>query len=259
MKESKTTIHRNEPVAIILAAGRGTRLRPLTRNTPKCLLPVGGLPILHHQLGALRDHGITRVAIVIGFKGRLVRDYAETWFPDIPFTFVSNQRFGSTNTLYSLALAAKHLVLPIDVFLLNGDVMFDSAILARLEGLGHHRSYAAAKVGPCGKEEVKIKLSSEGAVAGLSKAIAPSGAVGEAVGIYKFSPAFWQALASNLMRLKEDYPHEYFEYAIEQTIRQGERIFLLDVGRLAAVEIDYPKDLEHARNLFVATGQRHND
>ncbi len=64
--------------AMILAAGEGTRLRPLTLKTPKVLLPVGGRPLLEHILGWLRFQGITEVAINLHHKPEAVIDYFDT-------------------------------------------------------------------------------------------------------------------------------------------------------------------------------------
>ncbi len=60
---------------IILAAGQGNRLKPLTENTPKCLLKVGGLPILHRQIESLQKHGIKDIIIVVGFMSEMVKNF----------------------------------------------------------------------------------------------------------------------------------------------------------------------------------------
>jgi len=60
--------------AVVLAAGEGTRMRPLTANLPKPLLPVAGKPFLRHTLEALRSAGITQVAVLIGWQGHRIRE-----------------------------------------------------------------------------------------------------------------------------------------------------------------------------------------
>src|SRR3989441_5819129 len=59
--------------AVVLAAGEGTRMRPLTANLPKPLLPVAGKPFLRHTLEALRSAGVTEVAVLIGWQGHRIR------------------------------------------------------------------------------------------------------------------------------------------------------------------------------------------
>ena len=250
-----TIIPSSEPsrfLAVILAAGQGSRLKELGKETPKCLLEVGGRPILHHQLSALGRAGVRKVAIVIGFRGELIKEYASRHFPGFNFTFVRNRRFASTNTLYSLALASRALAQKTSVLLLNGDVVFDKGILKRLVESDVLKSYAAAIPGKCDKEEVKFVVDRNGAITALNKKISPAEAVGEAVGVNKFSPRFWKQLSKNLSLLQEDFTNEYFEYAVERTIADGEKLFPFDIGKLNAIEIDFPKDLELARRWFAA-------
>ncbi|MEK7118870.1 MAG: phosphocholine cytidylyltransferase family protein, partial [Patescibacteria group bacterium] len=199
--------------AVILAAGRGTRLRQLTEKTPKCLIRVGGLPILHRQLAALEKNGITEAIVVVGFLAETVRQYVNAHFPHMKSVFVVNDRFASTNTLYSLALAAQHIPADSEVFLLNGDVVFDREIIRYLLDADPTKSYIAANRERCGEEEIKISLAEDGTIALLSKKVNPAEALGEGVGINKFSPSFWTALADNLRKLHNDFSCEYFEHA----------------------------------------------
>src|SRR3989344_580152 len=115
----------NNPIqAIILAAGRGKRLGALTASTPKCLLSVGGIPILGHELRALSENGIRDITIVVGFMADPIQEYAWKHFPDTHFSFVHNDLHEHTNTLYSLALAAEKLKQGKQILLMNGDVVF---------------------------------------------------------------------------------------------------------------------------------------
>ena len=88
------------PRAIILAAGQGTRLRPFTDDRPKCMVEVAGRPILHHQLRALRHHGINEIVIVRGYLGDRIS-------PDVPdgVTFIDNPNYASHQILLSLFAA----------------------------------------------------------------------------------------------------------------------------------------------------------
>jgi mannose-1-phosphate guanylyltransferase len=61
--------------AIILAGGLGTRLRPLTNETPKPLLPVGGKPIVEHAINNFKKYGITDIILSIGYKADKIKDY----------------------------------------------------------------------------------------------------------------------------------------------------------------------------------------
>ncbi len=90
----------SKPVGLVLAAGRGSRMRDLTDMKPKCLLELAGRPLLHWQLGALREAGLERIVVVRGYKAELLSGAFET---------VDNPRWQSTNMVQSLLCAAEKL------------------------------------------------------------------------------------------------------------------------------------------------------
>src|SRR5689334_8610480 len=114
--------------AVILAAGRGARLAPLTDRLPKCLLPVGGRAILDRQLAALAAAGIDRVAVVTGYAADAI-DAHLAGRPGI--RTVRNLRHATTDNLASCHAARDHFVGEASV-LLNGDTLFEHALLADL-------------------------------------------------------------------------------------------------------------------------------
>ena len=239
----------DKTIAVILAAGRGKRLGNLTLDNPKCLVLVQGLSILYYQLSAIRKAGISDVVMVTGFLDKKIEKYALENFPELRFKFVHNA-LDTSNTLYSLALAAEVIGGDMEVLQLNGDVIFDQSIIEALFSADRLRSYVSLEKKICGEEEIKIVLASSGAAAFLNKNVAPEEAIGEAIGINKFSPKFWAALSNNLKLLKDKYFNEYFEYAIEWTIAEGHQIYPLDIGDRYAIEIDFPEDLERVEKLF---------
>jgi choline kinase len=112
--------------AIILCAGQGTRLLPHTAKTPKCLVRVCGTPILDYQLRALAECGVTEPVLVVGYEHEQVRDFAQE-----RAVIVMNEKFATTNSLYSLWLAEQE-VAGQPFVLVNGDVVFDSALVRPL-------------------------------------------------------------------------------------------------------------------------------
>ncbi|MBF0305367.1 MAG: phosphocholine cytidylyltransferase family protein [Alphaproteobacteria bacterium] len=87
--------------AIILAAGRGSRLGELTDGRPKCLVELAGQPLLRRQIAALRDGGVERIAIVRGYRGEMLDGFGAAFF--------ENPRWSQTNMVMSLAQAAPWL------------------------------------------------------------------------------------------------------------------------------------------------------
>ena len=82
--------------AIILAAGLGTRLRPITDEVPKCMVPVNGVCIIDKQISNLHKHGITDIVVVGGYKADMLKKHLSV-FPDI--TFIDNIRYAETNNI----------------------------------------------------------------------------------------------------------------------------------------------------------------
>jgi NDP-sugar pyrophosphorylase family protein len=116
--------------AVILAAGQGTRLRPLTDNLPKCLVPVSGVTILDRILGQLPDY-IDEAVIVIGYLGHMVKDHL-SGYTEHKLIFVESEPLG---TAYALQQCAPYLK---DRFLvLNGDDLYFKSDLEKLAGLDH--------------------------------------------------------------------------------------------------------------------------
>ncbi len=108
--------------AIIIAAGTGSRLSPLTNERPKCLLEVGGKTILERAIESLKENGVERIAVVRGYLGHLI-DY-----PDV--TYYENPRFKENNVLGSLFCAEDEMD---DDFIVSySDIVYSSAIVARL-------------------------------------------------------------------------------------------------------------------------------
>ena len=83
---------------LILAAGVARRLYPITEKTPKCLLDIGGKPILSHQLDALSQYNVNEITIVLGYFKEMVVNYIIDHYPDMDFTFITNEHFFETNT-----------------------------------------------------------------------------------------------------------------------------------------------------------------
>ncbi|GMQ84259.1 MAG: hypothetical protein BMS9Abin06_1033 [Gammaproteobacteria bacterium] len=113
--------------ALLLAAGTGTRLRPLTRNAPKCLTEVGGRPILDRLVHNLRAKGINRLVVVLGHQGNQIREFLRYKAGDMRVDYVFNPEFRTTNNLYSLWLARQQIQEPF--LLVESDLVFDASML----------------------------------------------------------------------------------------------------------------------------------
>ena len=116
--------------AVILAAGQGSRLRPLTNSVPKCLVPVHRKPMLEYQMEYLDRAGLRECVIVVGYLGDMVRRRIGSRFGHIDITYVTNDVYDRTNNIYSLWLARGEL--DDDVLLLEGDLVYEYGLLQDL-------------------------------------------------------------------------------------------------------------------------------
>ena len=91
--------------AVILAAGMGTRLRPITETMPKCMTEVNGRPILLNALSAMNRYGIEEVTVVVGYCGRAIIDAVGERFGGISVNYLWNEIYAETNSMYSAWLA----------------------------------------------------------------------------------------------------------------------------------------------------------
>ena len=117
--------------AIILAAGMGKRLGEKTRNNTKCMLEVNGIRLIDRALESLKEAGISRVILVIGYKGANVKEYVGEDFKGMPVVYVENDVYDKTNNIYSLYLA-RDFMCEEDTLLLESDIIFESRVLQRI-------------------------------------------------------------------------------------------------------------------------------
>jgi choline kinase len=232
--------------AVILAAGCATRLRPHSDDTPKTLLPVGGVPILRRTITSLMRAGFDRFVIGTGYLEHMVRDAVASWFPGLDVTFVTNAEFRTTNNAASLLLAREH-VEPHGFILLDGDVVFDLDIIEELVARGPD-CLAVRSVGGIGLEEVKVTADVHDRVLAIGKHVPVRSAMGESVGIELFSAATSRKLFAALHhRVRErGLVGEYYEAAFQQILDEGTTLYGVDIGSMYACEIDTIEDLLEA-------------
>ena len=118
-----------EPIrtALLLAAGTGSRLAPLTDMTPKCLVTVNEISILERLVSSLQEHNFNRLVVVIGHQADCIRDYLGTRKGGMDITYITSPLYKTTNNIYSLWLARKVIDEPF--LLIESDLVFDTEML----------------------------------------------------------------------------------------------------------------------------------
>ena len=172
--------------AIILAAGMASRLRPLTNNTPKCLLKIGERCLLQRSMDALIKNGFSEFVIVTGYLHEMIENFiAEQYGKSIKVRFIHNEVYDSTNNIYSLWLARPEAENE-DILLLDSDLLYDSEIVT-LVLANEAKNVLTLIRHELGEEEMKVVVDAEGSIREISKTCRVEDAAGESLGIEKMS------------------------------------------------------------------------
>lgn len=224
--------------AVILAGGVGSRLGGLTEDKPKCLIEVGGKPLIKHQLDILADHGVGPVLIVLGYKADAVRGVTGDGAD-----YIVNSRYEETNSLYSLWLAREWVKGPF--LLLNCDLLFHPDIVDRvLENKGNVLAYDSTSLG--GREQTKVAIR-DGRVLDLGKDLPNGASRGENLGLLKFDADGAAALFESVEALIEQGHEKTWVTEAVRTTCSRIPISGVNVAGLPWAEIDFPYDLDRAR------------
>ena len=238
--------------AVILAAGVGSRIRPLTDNCPKSLLMINGKTILEMMISHIQKCGISEIVFVLGYLQDQIKDYVKTQFPDLVAHYITNKKYKETNTGYSLLLT-KDLVQNSTFIKFDADVVFDISILKNLIDSEHDNCLCIDKNINLDAEEIKVIIRGENRVVKASRTVNPEDAIGESIGIEKISPEAAHALFSELeiMMKDEQYHQEYYEAAYERIIEKDVPFHALDISGLKWTEIDTKEDFLTAESLLI--------
>jgi len=233
--------------AFILAAGVSRRLYPHTYDIPKCLLEVGGKPIIHYQLDALKNLGVTDITMIVGYHREMLMMNVEKNFPDLNFNFVINHHYFETNTAYSIHIGRDKL--DSQVLLMNADVIYPKALLEKVFS-SNYKTVLAVDIKACGKEEVKVIDGGQNKIVAIGKDLIEEQCLGEFIGVAKLSKDFVDIFRRSISDLVDaGGKNDYFEAAIQPLLDKVDTHFI-DISEYPCLEIDFLEDLESARELF---------
>ena len=238
--------------AIILAAGRGTRLAEHNpERLPKCLLEFGGRSLLARHLDLLYGFGDRHADLVVGYGAGRIVDHVATLRtrPDVGFHFNPRYEQGSVLSLWA---AADTLQGGDAVLVMDADVLYHPDILHRLLQTSIENCYLLDRAFTHGEEPVKIAVR-DGVMVEFRKRLAPElryDAIGESVGFFRFGPDYATAIAEQCARYDReglgDAPHEE---ALRDILLAAPQDFgFEDVSGLPWVEIDFPEDVARAND-----------
>lgn len=240
--------------AIILSAGQGKRLLPLTENRPKCLIPLSGRPVLEWQLRNLAAAGVEEAVVVTGYGADQVETALMTMqLGDITVSTLHNPFFATADNLGS-CWAVRHEIEG-DVLILNGDTLFDVEIAKRLVD---YEPEAPITVTIDRKEvydsdDMKVQVSG-GRLIAIAKTLDASMVDGESIGFLRMTPAgadLFRGAVEKAMRRPEGLKQWYLS-VIDGLAKSLGQVGVLSIEGLAWGEMDFPADVKRNERVTSA-------
>ena len=232
--------------ALILAAGCGGRLAPLTDALPKSLVPVNGKPILYKQLENLYDNGVTDITVVAGYRANMVEAAVHDRFRDV--NILKSEDYRQTNNMYS-AWLARELMAGDDFLMMNADVFMDPSAIEGLLAFPAPNAIVT-DIGFYLEESMKV-VEKDGRLTHISKQISEDEALGASIDVYKFSAeageAFFKKCGEYIQEKGE--LRLWSEVALDAILPEVEFQACPLTGRW--YEIDDHEDLAAAERIFM--------
>jgi choline kinase len=236
---------------VILAAGAGSRLKPLTDNLPKCLLKAGDKSILEMTIENLLETGNSEIIIVTGYLDNMIREFMRNRFPQLKVTYIFNSLYTSTNNIYSLWLTRDE-VKGNDMLMMDSDIIFDKSIITKLLASGY-KNCLALKRHEVHEEEIKVRVDAKGCVIEIGKNVKPSEAAGESIGIELFGNEILPELFGIIDRMvvTDKKVNIFYEAAFQELADKKNDLFVVDTSEYPCMEIDTKEDLIAANELIL--------
>ncbi|PCJ65265.1 MAG: nucleotidyl transferase [Bacteroidetes bacterium] len=235
--------------ALLLAAGTGSRLMPLTSNSPKCLTLVNGQSFLERLVINLIKQGFKRLVVVTGHQEHCIREFLAAFSRDLTIEFIYSAPYKTTNNIYSLWMARNAIKEPF--MLVEGDLVFDAALLDKMI---YPNRIAIAKILPWMNGTTVTLDSSEKQIKHFYKDTNSDN--GETkyktVNIYSFSLTSWHAIVTRLNNhIGAQNVNGYYETVFAEMLESGELGFeAVDFDNKCWYEVDTLKDLVEAEKIF---------
>jgi len=246
-----TMFHRKSDratTALLLAAGTGSRLQPLTDDVPKCLTEVNGTTILERLVHGLRQQGFRRLVVVVGHLGECIREFLADRAAGLTVDYVTSSRYRTTNNLYSLWLARKEIREPF--LLVECDLVFDAFLLGDML---LPDKMAVARVQPWMMgSTVSLDPFQRITDFRVGHSEVPDDSRYKTVNIYSLSLPSWRRVTKRLDRhVSAGKVNDYYEAAFAEMVADGSLSFepvFFDDGRW--YEVDTLADMHEAERLF---------
>jgi len=234
------------PKVIILSAGQGRRLSPMTEATPKCMLPIQGKALIEWQLDALEACGVEEITVVAGFGAAKVEDLLARRQGKAKTNICYNPFFEAADNLISCWVAKGEMT--DDFAILNGDTLFEPPVLQRLlDSPARPITLATDEKSTYDADDMKVALSGERLLR-VGKDLSLDHTNGESIGLMLFRGEGVGLFRTALERAVRD-PHslkQWYLSIISQIAEATGEVWTQMISGLDWSEVDYPLDLLRA-------------
>ncbi len=236
--------------ALLLAAGMGSRLFPLTQNLPKCLTLVNEKSILERLVIGLKQHGFKRLVIVTGYHENCIREFLGTKSGNMTIEYIYSPLYKTTNNIYSLWIAREIINEPF--ILVESDIIFDASLL---HDMIFPARIAVARMQPWMNgttvtinQSHQVKSFQKGTTIHLDEIRYKT------VNIYSFSLSSWHAIIDRLNQyISSGKVNCYYETLFGEMVGDGNlSLQAVSFDNKPWYEIDTIEDLAEAEKLFPA-------
>ena len=234
--------------AIILSAGQGSRLLPLTSDMPKCMIDFNGRTLIEWQIEALRANGVRHISVVTGFRTQRVESHLAR-VNGVEIETIFNPFFQVADNLGTCWIAREEM--DRDFIILNGDTIISDEIVGRLIAQGQDAITVTVDVKTdYDDDDMKVNRDETGRLHAIGKRLLPPDTNAESIGMLAFrgeGPAIFRNQIDQMMRTPEGVERWYLR-AID-IIAKGNRVGTVSIEGLDWQEVDFPQDVEAAKAL----------
>ena len=236
--------------AILISAGKGERLYPLTKNTPKSLLEIGnGLTLLETQLHSLSENNIKDIVIIVGYKAEQIEAKIKDYQGKLNIKTVFNPFFDISNNLLSVWMA-RHFMNE-EFISINGDDIFSPVVVENLLKSKNDITMVSDEKKEYDDDDMKV-VHKDGNILEVSKKIDSKKANGESIGMIKFSnkgPKIYTDMLDEMVRDPENRNVFYLK-AIQRIIDKGFKVNYSLCKENDWSELDFHPDLKLIRTYL---------
>ncbi len=235
--------------AVILSAGQGKRLLPLTKDQPKCTIPIHGRSILEWQISELLKLGISPIHVVVGFGATTVEQVLADHFNDHPIYTLYNPFYALADNLISCWTARNEM--REDFILLNGDTVFEPAVLERLlQAPSAPITLVTDEKPTYDADDMKVIVRDTQLIR-IGKTLEMQQVNGESIGMIRFQHEGPQLFCSTIERRirQPESLKQWYLSLIDELAPQG-HVSTISIHGLTWAEIDNPEDLHQAETLL---------